>query len=509
MIGIYVRVSTEEQAKKGTSLSEQLRECRKKAQSANVKEYIDDGYSGEFLERPALNQLREDVKNGIITKVITLDPDRWSRNLMNQLIITDEIERRAELSFVNGDYAKTPEGRLFYQLRGAISEFEKAKINERMMRGRRGRAREGKILRDYQVYGYNYDKETRSFCINEEEAAVVRFIFDIFTSPQKIYYTENGEQVQVKGINGIAKYLTYRGVPTKRGGDVWHRQVVRQILMNRAYIGEFYQNKWNTEGMLGNKHRSPEDKVKIRLRSKEEWIRVEIPAIISEVQFEHAQRLLGEAKRRWAKQGAREYLLSGLLRCGKCGNTMTGRRSKYWRKHILEYTDIKNYSGAKFRGCGMKKRCDELDRIVWEHVENYLNNFDAILNAEMEVAATTYEEGELDRITKQLEKVKEGRKRLLKLFALGDMDFGEDEIRDELKALKEEEEKLEERKMELEASLSQTKGNEHSRKILEEAVNYYMGIGKDDLTFEDKKTLIRYVIREIVVHDDELEIYAW
>lgn len=114
---------------------------------------------------------------------------------MNQLIVSEEIERNAELVFVNGDYQKTPEGMLFYQMRGAIAEFEKAKINERMSRGRREKARQGKVVKDYLVYRYDYDQESNQLIVNEQEAPIVQLIFELFTTPN------NGI---VKGINGIA-----------------------------------------------------------------------------------------------------------------------------------------------------------------------------------------------------------------------------------------------------------------------------------------------------------------
>lgn len=208
MIAVYARVSTEEQAKHGFSLNDQIRQCRQKAGTNKVKEYVDDGVSGEFLDRPALTKLRDDIREGIINKIICLDPDRLSRKLMNQLIITDEFDRRGiELVFVNGEYAKTPEGNLFYSMRGAIAEFEKSKITERMSRGRKEKARQGRVLRDFQVYGYSYDKESEQFLVDEDEAAIVRLIFDLFTQPNTI----------VQGLNGIALYLTSKGVPTKRG----------------------------------------------------------------------------------------------------------------------------------------------------------------------------------------------------------------------------------------------------------------------------------------------------
>ncbi|NRS16752.1 recombinase family protein [Brevibacillus sp. HB1.4B] len=499
MIGIYARVSTEEQAKSGFSLDDQVRECRKKAATSEAAEYIDD-VSGEFLDRPALSRLRQDVKDGVITKIVCLDPDRLSRKLMNQLLITDEFDKRGiELVFVNGEYAKTPEGQLFYSMRGAIAEFEKAKINERMSRGRREKARQGRVLRDFQIYGYSYDSEKEQIVINEVEAAVVRLVFDLFTQPNEL----------VQGINGIAVYLTNKGVPTKRGASVWHRQVVRQMLMNEAYVGRFYQNKWNTEGMLGNQFRQPDEKVRMKMRPKEEWISMPCPSIIDEVKFEHAQRLLKESRRRWAGRSFNEYLLSGLVRCGSCGNTMSGRKAKNWSQHVFEYTDVKNTAGAKTKGCGRRVRCEQLDNQVWEAVASWLNNPDEIAAVVEDKVETPFEQVELERLQKELEKTKIGRKRLLKLFASGEGDIGEEDIRQELKELKEKEDKLNQRLNELLDQTKQQVDYESSRNLIQEAAEYYLLKAQDELTFEDKKELIRQVVREVRVFEEGVEIFTF
>ena len=339
MKAIYVRVSTEEQAMKGYSLKDQLYECRLKAGNSAVKEYIDDGISGEFLDRPALERLRSDLKSGSIDEVICLDPDRLSRKLVNQLIITEEIEKRAKLTFVNHEYEKTPEGKLFYQMKGAVSEYEKAKINERMSRGRRQKAREGKVVKDYGIYGYKYDKETGSLVPDPYESEIVKLIFDCFT----------GKRGGFKGINGIAKHLASLKIPTKSGKNVWHRQVVKQILSNPVYTGVFFQNKWNCEGMLGNRYRPDDEKVPIKKRPKEEWIPVRCPVIIDNCTFVYAQELLKNMRRRYAGKPKYEYLLSGLVRCGKCGNTMTGVRSKWWGEYVFEYHDRKIMPEQKIR----------------------------------------------------------------------------------------------------------------------------------------------------------------
>ncbi len=171
MIAIYVRVSTEEQAIKGSSIDSQIEACIKKAGTKDVLKYADEGFSGELLERPALNRLREDASKGLISQVICYDPDRLSRKLMNQLIIDDELRKRnIPLIFVNGEYANSPEGQLFFAMRGAISEFEKAKIKERTSSGRLQKMKKGMIIKDSKLYGYKFVKEKRTLEILEEEA---------------------------------------------------------------------------------------------------------------------------------------------------------------------------------------------------------------------------------------------------------------------------------------------------------------------------------------------------
>ncbi len=271
LIAIYARVSTEEQAKHGFSIPAQIRDCQERIGHSQALIFADEGVSGETLQRPALEELRQRIQRGEISTVYCFDPDRLSRKLLHQLILTEEWESKGVgLNFVNGEYSKTPEGNLFYALRGAISEFEKAKITERMCRGRREKARQGRVLRDFQIYGYDFDSENEQLIINREEAAIVKQIYAWTIAPPP----------RIQGAAGIARMLTELGVPTKRGAKKWHRQVVRQILSNRTYLGEFYQNKWDTSSG------------RVCLRPREEWILIPCPAIIEPDTFEQVQLIL-------------------------------------------------------------------------------------------------------------------------------------------------------------------------------------------------------------------------
>lgn len=500
MIAIYARVSTEEQAKKGFSLQDQIKECKKKAETSKTIEYIDEGISGEFLDRPALSRLRQDVKDGIVDRVICLDPDRLSRKLVNQLIISEEIEKKAQLIFVNGEYQRTPEGMLFYQMRGAIAEFEKAKINERMSRGRREKARQGKVIRDYQIYGYDYDKKKQNFVINEKEAAVVKLIFELMIKPND----------RVQGINGIAKYLTKMKYPTKKGKSVWHRQVVRQMLMNEAYTGTFYQNRWNAEGMLGNKHRPKCERVVMTERPREEWIEVDIPPIIDKETFNHAQAILKESRRRWAKKGIRQYLLSGLLRCGQCGNTMVGMRTKNWGSYVLYYSDRKNYAGAKHSGCGLQVKVEQLDEEIWRKIVSWLDNPSEIaaVSEVLKTQSQPLEEAEFERLMEELDRARNGRRRLLSLFAQG-LEIAEEEISEQIIELKQKEEQILKQLEELQFILDMNKAQEKNEELLEAVCFYLSAKGERELTFDDKQEIIRHIVKEIRVFDDRVDIFIF
>lgn len=490
MKAVYARVSTEEQSKKGYSLRNQIQMCKEKAKTNEIIEYIDDGYSGEFLERPGITKLRKDIKEGKITTVYCYDPDRLSRKLMNALIIDDEFRSKGvEVHYINGEYADSPEGKLFYSLRGAISEFEKAKINERMSSGRKRKAKEGKVVKNNGIYGYDYDKENSIYVINESESRVIKMIFDKFINDQT-------------GMNSIAKYLSNSGIKTKKGKDVWHRQTVRQILMNESYTGRYYQNKWNTEGMLRNKYiTNPDEKVRISKRDESEWIEMSIPRIISDEQFNQAAELLKEARRRWAKSSVNQYLLSGLLRCQKCGNTMVGTKSKWWGKTRFIYTDRKSHAGAKHPGCTLDIAMEKLDDAVWKEINEILDNPEKI-NEYNQSVDVSHEKDQVNYLNKEIKKTQKGRERLYDLFAVEELNA--EEIKKQIVDLQTKENNLKEELKKLEEKIKSVnkKSNVDDVRGL---ISIY--IKQNEFTFEEKRHIIRLLVKQVTVIDkDNLRI---
>jgi len=460
------------------------------AKTDNIIKYVDDGYTGEILNRPALTKMLEDAENEIINKIICYDPDRLSRKLLNQLIITEKLEKfNVELKFVRSDYKSDPEGQLYFQIRGAFSEFDKAKIKHNTMTGRYRKAKKGHVVKGSGLFGYDYDREKKTYVINEEEAKVIKMIFDYFTDPH----------TKFKGINGIAHHLTELGIPTPRGKKVWHRQVVRQMLMNESYTGRYFQNKYNTEGNYVKKQAG--ERVELRLRPREEWLETRIPRIISDEQFNFAQQKIKHAKRRFANYGRHNYLLSGLVRCGRCGETMTGRKRKSHGKDYFVYECRKNYAGAKSRGCGREMSENKLNKIVWTKVVDMLNNPEKVNEYKDDIPAKNYLLEEITHLENQIKRVRNGRKRLLSLISISDDELNLDEIKEKMRELQDEEKKYKESLKELKKENKHQKHNEYSEIILQETLQYYLSVKDTNFDKNQMKKIIRMIVEEVVVVD--------
>ncbi len=288
----------------GTSLGEQWRRGEALARSfgaQRVERYEDAGVSGASPRRPALDALLADLREGRIDLVVATDPDRISRRLVDQLLLTEEISRHAELRFVQFDWQDTPDGRLFYALRGAIAEFERERIRQRTHLGRIATARQGRIATPpHQAYGYVYSRREHSLRVDPAEAGIVHEVY--------LRYA-----MGLEGPERIAKDLAARGVPT-RLGKRWHAETVRRMLRNPIYSGRLRQ--------LGG-------------------VTVAVPAILTPELWRAAQDRAERLRRVPPGHPAPSRprpLLTGLAFCGLCGAALTvhaaGRRRGNRRSYV-------------------------------------------------------------------------------------------------------------------------------------------------------------------------------
>jgi len=210
---IYARVSSDRQKEDKTIASQTAALIAfAQAQGYSVPDgmvFEDDGYSGENLERPGLERVRDLAAEGQLHAVLVLSPDRLSRNYAYQVLLIEELGKHGvECVFEKSPSVTTPEDQLLVQFQGMIAEYERAQILERSRRGKRHRARQGEVsVLSGAPYGYRYIKKTDQMAayyeIIEAEAAVVRMVYERYT-------------VDHLSIGAITRLLNEQGVPTRK-----------------------------------------------------------------------------------------------------------------------------------------------------------------------------------------------------------------------------------------------------------------------------------------------------
>jgi len=486
---IYVRVSTDEQAQKGFSLAEQEAACRERAReigASQVTVFADPGFSGELLDRPGLTALREAVRSGRVDCIVVRDADRLSRRLAHQLLLVQEFEKHnVRLEFLDFSWKDSPEGRLFYAVRGAIAEYEKEKIRERSMRGRLQKARQGGIPVLFDVYGYVYRPETGEVEVYEDEARVVRNLFQWFVQEDLSPYA-------------LAKRLNEQGVPTRRGARTWHENVVRRLLANPVYIGTWYYNRRDCAGRNLNRHLPRDQRVGLRPKPAEEWVPIPVPAIVDRWIWERAQQKLERARRLWAGKPRNRTLLAGLLVCADCGKPMHGAWMHADRTNVPAYTCRAIHAGIT-SGCLPQKkvRADWVNSAVWGVVESCLKDPDAVIRKMRELDTASGSLDELAAAQRALHTVERSRANVLEALSSGLLEL-DARTKGKLQELKRRRETLLARIEKLKAGIRT--GSQFSQRIEEWKHLAQVTLRRlDQLSLDEKRALVRAVVERVEV----------
>lgn len=452
---IYARVSTSQQAEHGYSLQTQIEACKKKADEmgiASYKIYTDDGYSGAYLERPALDRLRDDLS--LYDAVIVYDTDRLARNVMLLLLITEEIEKHCQLVFVNTEYSQTPESRLFFQIKGSFAEYERIRIADRMNRGKRGKLQKGLPVQNAHIYGYSF--VDGRYVINDTQADVVRLIFDLYANT-------------THSIPTITKLLNERGITTLRGKK-WTQDGIHTILHREHYTGEYYANTQIV------KKTGPNSRT-IKPRNKSEWIRMQIPSIIDKDTFSRVQEKLTRNRVLKVRQTKNDYLLQGILFCANCGKKIVLHHAN--TGHGRCYDWYKCVSARRNASCGARFMRPEItDELVWNAIQEICTDETTLKNY-----INQDSKDDTPEITKKLEKITEKQNVILSWFDSGLI--SDEKATEKLKSLKTQEQNLKNR-------LKNTKKPVDYEKIMEQIKKY-------GVSARDRRNILLQIVDKITI----------
>lgn len=338
------------------------------------KEKVDDGYTGVSFERPAFQEMLEDIKAGRVNCVIVKDLSRFGRNYIEAgryiekifpylgvrfIAINDNIDTAEEMSVSD---------EMLIPFKNLINDAYCRDISVKVRSHLDVKRESGQYISPFAPYGYQKSPHNKNQLIVDEKAAsVVRQIFKWKIegmSAARIADKLNGlgipTPMEYKRMNGENYQCCFR----KKADAVWMVSSVRRILCNEVYTGVLVQGKTY----------SPSYKVRKRTRKDEkDWVRCEgcHEAIVSAEDFSQVRRSYEQDTRVSPKRQAL-YPFSGIVKCGHCGGNMTRRTVQTnGKKYVyLICVESKNKRCAFHKTISMTEFEDTILSIINFHIEN-------------------------------------------------------------------------------------------------------------------------------------------
>jgi len=396
---LYARVSTDEQARSGYSLSQQLEALREYAAREGYEildEITDPGRTGATLDRPGLDRMRNLVAAGGVSVVLAQDRDRFAREPAHGWILREELDKHGcKLRALNDHGDDSPEGMLTDGILDQLAKYERAKVAERTRRGLLQKAREGKVIKGPKAnYGFKFNDTEDNLLVNEPEMRIVEKIFRMAASGM--------------GPKAMQTRLYSEGISSPTGNAMWpHRILKVQLVLNDLYkphtrnellplvssevaatldpdklYGIWWYNRRNvtksygseTDGDHGRRYVT---RTSVRTRDEQEWIAVPVPAYLPRKLVDQARLMIESRTGLERKHQARQWELKGVLRCS-CGQNMITNTSRY-KNSAYHYYRCKREAAYGRDACPQRTvRIERVEPLVREFVVSVLSDPDTI-----------------------------------------------------------------------------------------------------------------------------------
>ena len=509
-VAVYIRVSTLNQAQTQT-IEQQLQQLHRHIETQGWQlpaEYIyrDEGHSGASLNRPGLDKLRDAIRWGEIERLLITNPDRLARKYIHQMILLEEFARfGCQVEFLDRPMSDDPHDQLLLQIRGAVAEYERSLITDRMRRGRLAKYQAGALLPwTRPPYGLRLapdrPRDPAGVWVEESEAAIVREIYALYT--QDDY-----------SLLGLASHLQQQGVPTPSGKKIWSISTLRAILRQPAYLGQIYARRYRYRAArirrsathpIGQPQQTAEE------LPPEEWILVaNIPAIITQEAFDLAQAKLAQ-NQSFAKRNnkSHQYLLRALVSCGRCQAACIGRHAQNGPSYYVCSAKGKPVHTRREEKC-QSRFCParQLDELVWQDLCYILTHPDSITQAlerahgghwlpqELQARRANLRQGQA-RLQQQLDRLTEAY--LHEVIPLAEYQRRRADLERRVEAFQQQDGQL------------NAQANRHTEitALVKSVEDFCQRIraGLHQATFEQKRQLVELLIDRVIVNDGDVEI---
>jgi site-specific DNA recombinase len=423
-VAVYARYSSDNQREE--SIEAQIRACKYFVQKENlsiVKVYCDRAKSGMSIKgRTEFLQMIDDSDKKMFDVVLVHKLNRFGRDSLETLKFKKQLERNSvTLISVTEKLDNSPEGKLLLMVMAGINEFFSANLSNEVMKGMKESAYQGLHVGGTPPLGYDVDKDTRKYVINEEEAKIIKAIFEKYA---------DGE-----GYNQILSYINGMGYRTKKGIP-FGKNSLYSILKNEKYSGVYVFNKKLEKSPAGT--RNP------KIKPKDEWIVIDggVPAIVDKETFDKVQlKLNSNLKNGGGKFKAKEvYLLSSLVFCGECNSGMYGN-TRYCGRGKSKYSSYRCSDRVQHKGCQNKEiRKEYLDNYVLDQLherlfsDNSIKKLSAMLN-DYNTKMISENNDELKIFQKQLDEANQKISSIVKLVSESGISINT--VKDSIKELEE------------------------------------------------------------------------
>lgn len=505
-VGIYIRLSKEDEEKEKYSESESIQNQRallmqyiKENKLNFITEYVDDGISGTSFDRPGFNKMIEDIENGKINMVITKDLSRLGRNYVQSGYYTETYFPEHNVRYIaildNIDTAIDSANNDIAPFKSILNEMYAKDTSKKINSVLQSKRKQGEYL-GTAPYGYKKDPENKYHLIIDEEAAkVVKLIFERY--------------LEGYGTMQIADYLSEQKIPIpsdynkkKRGTKsitygLWAQSTVRFILSNEIYTGTVIQGKRKKLSFKSKKYIDVPE---------EDWVRVPNmhEAIVSVEDYERAKRIIESTK--GSRVVENDYLFKGLLRCYDCkgyigirspdkNGNIYGRCQRYGRYGKFDVCSPHNFNYQVFEESMilvLKEICKEYSnkKKLEEIAKKSKSKEDKELDLKNRLK--TYE-AQIQKETRKLELLYEDR--LSEIIAVDSYIKNANRIKNEVK-------EYQDRIKEIEQELSGEKNKQNKDEKLDNLVDEFLNMEKPN------KEIIREFIEKIEIHSDkQVDIY--
>lgn len=481
-VGIYIRVSTDEQAKEGYSIEAQRRLLNAWAVlkgADSVHEYIDDGYSAKNLRRPAVQQLMDACRRRQIDTVIVWKLDRLTRDLRDLLMLIEDVFRANGVEFISSTETidtSSPSGRLMLNVLGAFAQNERESNALRVKMVMTEKSKLGKHLGGRPPYGYKVTPDGY-YEIVPDEAEAVRMMFAM--------------KAAGSSYSDIVDALNRSGHKS-RSGAPFERNTLYDMLRNEKYTGVYIYNRAEEAGQDGHRNNRAS-------KPEEEITRIPggMPAIITLDTWKAVRSMSREGKALGGKNSAKNiYLLSGRVRCSVCGKSMNianggkNRDGSYWRVYRCKDKCVKGVEYMKLESC-------VLDFLVSTTVDGDLVQRTLDLADQLNAYASEDLQQDIEPMRASLNEMQRERDNLLKLASKSD---------DPPASLLEE---IKRRDSEISAQKEKIRSAETSALIIDKEAlrdRFRRLIGIRDLDKVEQKKIVMEMVESVTIYDDHIDI---